>query len=110
MLLVQRNLTDTVDGIVVIIDHLGHTVLCTLQYHTATEDTREVGTLQRVQETSGIDGTYTILFPVKWIRYPLIFSILNDKIITGILDYRSIIVPEKCQDIISRQDRRLGSS
>ena len=38
--------------------------MCTLQYHTATKDTHEVGTLQRIQQTSGIDGTETCQFPI----------------------------------------------
>ena len=62
---VERQLADAVDGIVGVIDYFGHAVLSTLHDHTAAEDAHEVGTLQRVQQTAGIDGTETTQFPVS---------------------------------------------
>ena len=55
-LLVQRNLAYTVDGIVGIVSLFGHAVLGTLHYHTAAEDTAEVGTLDTVHQTTSING------------------------------------------------------
>ena len=41
-LLVQRDLTHTVDGVVGIVHCLGHTVLGTHHHHTTTKDAAEV--------------------------------------------------------------------
>ena len=62
-LLVQRQLTHTVDGIFRGISDISHTVLSTLKHQTTTKHTTEVGTLDGVQQTTGIDGAESILFP-----------------------------------------------
>ena len=62
--LVQRHLTDTVDGIVGIVCNLRHTVLGALHHHTTTKHTAEVSTLDGVHRTAGIDWQHTILFPI----------------------------------------------
>ena len=61
--LVQRYLTDTVDGVVGVVYYLRHTVLSTLHHHTAAKDTAEVSTLDGIHDTSGIDGYDTIFLP-----------------------------------------------
>ena len=68
VLLVQRHLTHTVDGVVSVVHNLRHTVLGTLHHHTAAEHTAEVGTLDGVQQTASIDRDNTVLLPVFWIR------------------------------------------
>ena len=90
MLLIQRHLTHTVDGIVGEIDDLRHTVLGTLQHHTTAEHTAEVGTLDAVHQTTGIHGQHTALLPVvstlRRVGYPVVFFILNkDGVISLIL-------------------------
>ena len=64
MLLVERYLTHTVDGVVSMVHYLRHTVLSTLHHHAATEDTAEVGTLDGIHQTSCIDRQYSVLLPV----------------------------------------------
>ena len=59
-LLVERQLTDTVDGIVDVFAHLSHTILGALQHHARAEHATEVGTLDGVQQTSGIDRTEAV--------------------------------------------------
>ena len=60
----QCELTHTVDGVAVVVQYRGYAVAGTLQHHTTAEDTHEVGTLNGVQQTAGIDRTETILIPV----------------------------------------------
>ena len=60
-LLIQRHLTDTVDSIVSVVYNLRNTVLCTLHHHTTAEHTAEVGTLDGIHRTTGIDWQHTIL-------------------------------------------------
>ena len=62
-LLVQRQFTDTVDGIFRSISHICHTVLGTLQHQATAEHTAEVGSLNGVQQSAGINRTESILFP-----------------------------------------------
>ena len=64
-LFVERHLTHTIDRIFGVIHYLWHTVLGTLHHHTATEHATEVGTLDSIQDTTGIDGAHTILFPIS---------------------------------------------
>ena len=64
MLLVERQFTHTVDGVVDVLTYLGHTVLGTLQHHAGAEHAAEVGTLDGVQQTAGIDGTETVRFEI----------------------------------------------
>ena len=63
-LLVERHLAHTVDGVVGVVHLLGHTVLGTLHHHAAAEHATEVGTLDGVHQTTGIDGQHTALLPV----------------------------------------------
>ena len=80
-LLVQRYLTHTVDSVVGSIFYLRHTVLGTLHHQTATEDTTEVGTLQRVQIATGIARYHTIFRPIGRIRLAIVSNNLNTTII-----------------------------
>ena len=67
-LLVQRHLTNTVDGVVGVINFLRHAVWGALHHHAAAEDTAEIGTLDGVHDTSGIDRNHAILLPIGRIR------------------------------------------
>ena len=60
MLLVERQLTHTVDGVVNGLAYFCHTVLGALQHHARTKHTAEVGTLDGVQQTTGIDRTEAV--------------------------------------------------
>ena len=53
-LFVERHLTDTVDGVVVVVDSLRHAVLSTLHHHAAAPDAAEVCTLDGVHRAAGI--------------------------------------------------------
>ena len=53
--LVQRDLTHTVDGVIGIVSHRRHTVLCSLQHEAAAEHTHHVGTLDGVDQAAFID-------------------------------------------------------
>ena len=64
---VKRHLTHAVDGVVGVVGLLRHTVLCALHHHTAAEDAAEVGTLDAVHQTTGIDGQHAALFPIACI-------------------------------------------
>ena len=66
LLLVQRHLAHTVDGVVGIVELFRHAVGCPLHHHAATEDTAEVGTLDGVHDTSGIDRYHTVLLPNRF--------------------------------------------
>ena len=68
VLLVERYLTHTVDGVVGVIDNLRHTVLRPLHHHTATEHAAEVSTLDGIHQTTGIDRQHTVLLPVTSFR------------------------------------------
>ena len=85
-----------------------YTVLSTLHHHTRTKHTAEVGTLDGVHRTSGIDGTYTVLLPIIWVRYSLTIFISRNHIITIIFKYSTIIIGKQCQEIVSIHHRRLG--
>ena len=102
-LLVQRHLTYTVNGVFGVIHHLWHTVLSTLHHHAATEHTAEVGTLDGVQDTTGIDGADTVLKPICWIRF---FSDVTIAVIF-LNDYSwiviSCVIGKQRQDVISCQ-------
>ena len=63
-LLIQRHLTDTVDSIVSVVCYFRHTVLSTLHHHTTAEHTAEVGTLDGIHRTTGIDWQHTIFLPI----------------------------------------------
>ena len=63
-LLVQRHLTNTVDGVLRLVVRINHTVLGTLEHHARTIDTAEVGTLDSVQQTTGIDRAETKFLPI----------------------------------------------
>ncbi len=66
--LVQRYLTNTVDGIFDAVRFGKHTVVCSLHYHTAAPYTAEVGTLKGVQHTSGVCGSFAKFFPIGGTR------------------------------------------
>ena len=68
MLLIERYLTHTIDGVVGVINNLWHTVLSTLHHHAATEHTAEVSTLDGIHQTTCIDRQDTILFPITGFR------------------------------------------
>ena len=71
-LLVERYLANTVDGVVGVVNSLGHTVLGTLYHHTATKDATEVGTLDGVHNTACIARTNTVLHPIRTVvRNPI---------------------------------------
>ena len=72
-LLVQRDLTNTVDGVFGVIDDLGDTVAGTLHHHAAAEDAAEVGALDGVQDAARIHGDHTALLPNEGIGGPFIF-------------------------------------
>ena len=57
---IQRHFAHAVDGVFDVLAHVGHAVLGTLQHHAAAEDTAEVGTLDGVQQSSGIDGAEAV--------------------------------------------------
>ena len=61
---VKRNLAHTVDGVVGVVGLLGHTVAGTLKHHTAAPNAHEVGTLEGVQQTTGIDGAEAGFYPI----------------------------------------------
>ena len=54
---VERQLIHTVNRVVGIVYCRGHAVLSTAQHDAATEDTTEVGTLDGVHDTPGIERT-----------------------------------------------------
>ena len=63
MLLVERHLAYTVDGIVGVVHNLRHTVLSTLHHHAASKHSAEVGALDGVHQASGIARAHTVFFP-----------------------------------------------
>ena len=60
VLLVERQLAHAVDGVVDVLAHVGHTVLGALQHHAAAINAAEVGTLDGVQQSAGVDRAETI--------------------------------------------------
>ena len=68
----QRELTYAVDGVAVVVEYRSHTVASALQHHTTSEHAHEVGALDSVQQTSGIDRTETVLIPVGTVVYILL--------------------------------------
>ena len=108
VLLVERHLTDTVNGIVGMIHDFWYTVLSTLHHHTRTKHTAEVSTLDGVHRTTGIDGTYTVLLPILRIRNSLTIFISRNHFIIIIFKYSTIIIGKQCQEIVSIHYRRLG--
>ena len=61
---VERHLAHAVDGVVVVVDDLGHAVARSLHHHARAEHACQVGTLDAVEQTTGIDGAETGLLPV----------------------------------------------
>ncbi len=66
-LFVQRQFPHTVNRIYRSIAHISHTVLRPLQHQARPIHTTHVGTLNRVQQTTSIDGAETELFPIGFI-------------------------------------------
>ena len=94
-LLVERNLTHTVDGVSLIVNDFRHTVLGTLHHHATAEHTTEISTLDGVHRTTGIYGTYTVLLPINWIW--------NNTIITS--HEHGFLSCKQCKDLVRSQCR-----
>ena len=105
--LVQRHLAHTVDGIVGIVGGLRHTVLSTLHHHTTAKDTTEVGTLDGVHDTTGIDGHHTILLPNDGVRHFLAIH-RDDDIYFSNLNRSAVSLGKHCQQLVHRQVGTLG--
>ena len=103
MLLVERYFADTVDGVVSMIDNLRHTVLGALHHHATAKDATEVGTLDGVHQTTGIDGADAVLCPIDGVGHRLALAIDDKNGRIAILD-----VLEKRQQVVGCQGRRLG--
>ena len=120
MLLVERHLTHTVDGVVGEVGHFRHTVLSASHHHTATEDAAEVGTLDTVHQTTGIDGQYTAFLPEFGPGHPFASLLFKDScsalLFRGntvtcffIHPYRrTVIFQEQHQQVIGIDRRSLG--
>ena len=90
--LVERHLTHTVDGIVGIVHLIGHTVLGTMQYDTATKHTAEVGTLHGIHHTSRRDGTHTLDSPQVIHRLALCGNVRGHHGLIGSLGQVRVII------------------
>ena len=106
-LLIERHLTHTIKGIVCVIDNLRHTVLSSLHHHTATKHTTEIGALYGVHDTSSIDGTYTILFPIILIDclYCCFFINVYNGMAVTTYNGSTVIFDKQCQQVITIQGR-----
>ena len=60
----QRQLAHAVDGVACVVHDVGHAVAGSLQHHARAIDTDEVGTLQSVQQSAGIDGAHAVELPI----------------------------------------------
>ena len=60
----KRELADAVDGVAGVVDDVGHTVAGPLQHQSAAVDASQVGALQRVEQSAGVDGAHTVELPV----------------------------------------------
>ena len=74
MLLVEREFTHTIDGIVDVLAHLSHTVLRALEHHTRTKHTTEVSTLNSIQQTTCIDRAETV-------RLEIVLHLIGDSLV-----------------------------
>ena len=108
VLLVERHLTDTVNGIVGMIHDFWYTVLSTLHHHTRTKHTAEVSTLDGVHRTTGIDGTNTVLLPIIMIRYSITITIKLCHRNSIINKWSTIIIGKQRQEVVSIHYRRLS--
>ena len=111
-MLVERHLTHTVDGVVGVVGLLRHTVLCTLHHHAAAEHAAEVGTLDAVHQTAGIDGQHTALFPIGGVGFPLMsYTVVQQNVHPAVLD-RDVAVTfflqEQRLQLVCRKSRGLG--
>ena len=96
ILLIERHLTDTVDGVVGVVHNLWHTVLSTLHHHTTAEHTAEVGSLDGIHQTTRIDRQHTIFLPITSSRIGINRTVTIEHVRICCRTF------EKREDIISR--------
>ena len=65
---VERHLIHTVNGVVLVVHNLGHTVLCTPKHHAAAEHAAHVGSLDGVHGPPCIDAGYAEELPLLLLR------------------------------------------
>ena len=70
ILLIQRYLAYTVDGVVLVIKYGGYSVGGTFHHHAAAPHTAKVGALYGVHDAAGIDRHHTVSYPIGWVGHP----------------------------------------